>query len=303
MTDATLAAGAAIWRPAADPRSGEAEVLLVHRPAYDDWSLPKGKSELGEHILLTAVREVLEETCVRPVLGPRLPAVEYISWGRPKRVSYWAAFSAGLEAAPGQEIDAISWLPLAQARKQLADTHDDPVISALRPVETVPLILARHASAGRKADWAGDDFARPLDAAGEADARVLAGLLSCFAPAARVISSPALRCTATVQPYAEESGGTVEAEACLIPYGRSPDFPSRTEQADELSCLLSVLVAQRRPVILCLHRENLPEVLAAACAALGAPAAVPADPKLPKGGFWVAHAADGKLAALERYEP
>jgi len=303
MTDATLAAGAAIWRPAADPGSGESEVLLVHRPAYDDWSLPKGKSEPGEHILLTAVREVLEETCVRPVLGPRLPTVEYISWGRPKRVSYWAAFSAGLEAAPGQEIDAISWLPLAQARKQLADTHDDPVISALRPLETVPLIVARHASAGRKADWAGDDFASPLDAAGEADARVLAGLLACFAPAARVISSPALRCTETVRPYAEGSGGTVEAEACLVPYGRSPDFSSRTEQAGALRHLLSALVAQRRPVVLCLHRENLPEVLAATCAALGTPAAVPADPSLPKGGFWVAHAADGELAALERYEP
>jgi 8-oxo-(d)GTP phosphatase len=303
MTDATLAAGAAIWRPAADPGSGEAEVLLVHRPAYDDWSLPKGKSEPGEHILLTAVREVLEETCVRPVLGPRLPTVEYISWGRPKRVSYWAAFGAGLEAAPGQEIDAISWLPLAQARKQLADTHDDPVISALRPLETVPLIVARHASAGRKADWPGDDFARPLDAAGEADARVLAGLLACFAPAARVISSPALRCTETVRPYAEAAGGTVEVEACLIPYGRSPDFSSRTEQAGALRHLLSALVAQRRPVVLCLHRENLPEVLATTCAALGAPAAVPADPALPKGGFWVAHAADGELAALERYEP
>jgi 8-oxo-dGTP diphosphatase len=303
MTDATLAAGAAVWRPAADPGSGEAEVLLVHRPAYDDWSLPKGKSEPGEHILLTAVREVLEETCVRPVLGPRLPTVEYISWGRPKRVSYWTAFGAGLEAAPGQEIDAISWLPLARARKQLADTHDDPVISALSPLETVPLILARHASAGRKADWAGDDFARPLDAAGEADASVLAGLLACFAPAARVISSPALRCTETVRPYAEGSGGTVEAEACLIPYGRSPDFSSRTEQAGALRHLLSALVAQRRPVVLCLHRENLPEVLAATCAALGVPAAVPADPALPKGGFWVAHGADGELAALERYEP
>jgi len=303
MTDATLAAGAAIWRPAADPGSGESEVLLVHRPAYDDWSLPKGKSEPGEHILLTAVREVLEETCVRPVLGPRLPTVEYISWGRPKRVSYWAAFSADPEAAPGQEIDAISWLPLVQARKQLADTHDNPVISALRPVETVPLIVARHASAGRKADWAGDDFARPLDASGEAGARVLAGLLACFALAARVISSPALRCTETVRPYAEGAGATVEAEACLIPYGRSPDFSSRTEQAGALRHLLSALVAQRRPVILCLHRENLPEVLAATCVVLGAPAAVPADPALPKGGFWVAHAADGELAALERYEP
>jgi len=304
MTDATLAAGAAIWRPAADPESGEAEVLLVHRPAYDDWSMPKGKSEPGEHILVTAVREVQEETCVRPVLGPRLPTVEYISWGRPKRVSYWAAFSPGLEAAPGQEIDAISWLPLAQARKQLADTHDDPVISALQPVETVPLILARHASAGRKADWPGDDFARPLDAAGQAGARVLAGLLACFAPAARVISSPALRCTETVRPYAEGFGGSVEAEVCLVPFGRAPDFSSRTEQADTLRHLLSALVAQRRPAVLCLHRENLPEVLAAACTALGAPAAVPAGPTLPKGGFWVAHVSAGReLAALERYEP
>ena len=310
MTNATLAAGAAIWRTAADPAE-DAEVLLVHRPKYDDWSLPKGKSDPDEHILLTAVREVWEETCVRPVLGPRLPTVEYISWGLPKRVSYWAAFGDRVEAMPGNEIDAVSWLPLGQAREQLAGTHDDPVISAFRPLETVPLILVRHASAGRKADWPGDDCLRPLDAAGMAAARVLASLMACFAPVARVISSPALRCTETVRPYAEGPGGTVEAEACLIPYGRSPDFSSRTEQAGALGHLLSALVAQRRPVILCLHRENLPEVLAATCAALGAPAAVPADPSLPKGGFWVAHimgglggaSRAGELAALERYEP
>jgi 8-oxo-(d)GTP phosphatase len=324
MTDATLAAGAAIWRPAAAPRAGDgaedAEVLLVHRPAYDDWSLPKGKSEPGEHILLTAVREVWEETCVRPVLGPRLPTVEYISWGRPKQVSYWSAFNSGHEAAPGNEIDAVSWLPLAQARDQLADTHDDPVISALRPYETVPLILVRHASAGCKADWPGEDELRPLDAEGAADAQSLARLLGCFAPAARVISSPALRCTDTVRPYAASFGGTVEAEACLVPYGRSAIFSTRTELADALRRLLFTVVADRQPAVLCLHRENLPDVLAAACSALDAAAAVPADPALPKGGFWVAHMtagvsvgmcppgnqganrAVGELAGLERYE-
>jgi 8-oxo-(d)GTP phosphatase len=153
---------------------------------------------------------------------------------------------------------------------------------------------------------------------------VLAGLLACFAPAARVISSPALRCTETVRPYTEEFEGTVEAQACLVPFGRSPDFSSRTEQADTLRHLLSALVEQRRPAVLCLHRENLPEVLAQVCAALGAPAATPADPALPKGGFWVAHVSRdgtgqdgtgpggtggagtgeaGELAALERYEP
>ena len=326
MTDATLAAGAAIWRPPAHPAE-DAEVLLVHRPKYDDWSLPKGKSEPDEHILLTAVREVQEETSVRPVLGPRLPTVEYISWGRPKQVSYWSAFGDGVPAAPGNEIDAVSWLPLGQAREQLADTHDDPVIAAFRPLETVPLILLRHASAGRKADWPGDDCSRPLDELGAADARALAGLIACFAPVARVISSPALRCTDTVRPYAAGFGGTVETEACLAPYGRSEDFSSRTDLADVLRRLLDGLVADRRPAVLCLHRENLPDVLAEACSALGVPAAVPADPSLPKGGFWVAHTTAGRpgpaaaggqagrvvhpgtgraaegLAGLERYEP
>jgi 8-oxo-dGTP diphosphatase len=301
MTDATLAAGAAIWRPAADA-SGGAEVLLVHRPKYDDWSLAKGKSEPGEHMLLTAVREVWEETCVRPVLGPRLPTVEYISWGYPKRVSYWSAFSSGHEAAPGNEIDAVAWVPLAQACEQLADTHDDPVISALQPRQTVPLILVRHASAGRKKDWPGDDESRPLDAQGAADTQALARLLACFAPIARVISSRALRCIETVRPFTAGFGGTVEAEACLLPYRRSPFFTSRTDQADALRRLLSAFVADRRPAVLCLHRENLPDVLAAVCSALGAPAAVPADPSLPKGGFWVLHAAAGELAALERYD-
>jgi len=305
MTDATMAAGAAIWRPPADPAE-DAEVLLVHRREYDDWSLPKGKSEPDEHILLTAVREVQEETRVRPVLGPRLPTVEYISWGRPKQVSYWSAVGVGVEAAPGHEIDAVSWLPLGQAREQLADTHDDPVISAFQPLETVPLILLRHASAGRKAEWPGDDGSRPLDERGVADAQTLAGLMACFAPVARVISSPAVRCIETVRPYAAGFGGTVETEDCLAPYGPSAACSSRTDLADVLRRLLSGLVADRLPVVLCLHRENLPDVLAEACSALGVPGAVPADPSLPKGGFWVAHAAAGGtvgvLASLERYE-
>jgi 8-oxo-(d)GTP phosphatase len=303
MTD-VLAAGAAIWRPAVDApeAAGEAEVLLVHRPKYDDWSLPKGKSEPGEHILLTAVREVWEETCVRPVLGPRLPTVEYISWGQPKRVSYWSSFNFGDEAAPGNEIDAVAWVPLAQARAQLADTHDDPVISAFAPRETVPLLLVRHASAGRKADWRGDDESRPLDAQGAADAQLLARLLSCFAPTARVISSPTLRCTETVRPFAAGFGGSVEAEARLAPHAHSAGFSSRTDQADALWRLLRDLVAERRPAALCLHRENLPQALAAVCSALGAPDAVPADTSLSKGGFWVVHTGAGELAGLERYD-
>ena len=98
-----------MWRRAPG-EADDADVLLVHRPKYDDWSLPKGKREPGEHVLLTAVREVLEETSVRPVLGPRLPTTEYLVRGRPKKVNYWSATAAGAEAAPSHEIDAVAWL-------------------------------------------------------------------------------------------------------------------------------------------------------------------------------------------------
>src|SRR5580700_5286457 len=84
------AAGAVLWRPGpVGP-----QVALVHRPKYDDWSLPKGKTEPGEHVLLTAVREVAEETGIRVILGRRLPATHYTVRGRPKVVDYWAAKAA-----------------------------------------------------------------------------------------------------------------------------------------------------------------------------------------------------------------
>jgi 8-oxo-(d)GTP phosphatase len=300
VSEVILAAGALVWRPAADGL----EVLLVHRPQYDDWSLPKGKREPGEHLLLTAVREVFEETSVRPVLGPRLPTVRYLADGRPKRVDYWSAVSSGSQAAASHEIDAVCWAPLAQAAGRLSYPHDAVVLAALRPRPTVPLILLRHASAGERTGHPADDALRPLDAAGEADAQLLAGLLACFAPsAARILSSPALRCVQTVQPFATRSGGSVEAEAALAVPRRSADHPGgRTTSGDALKHLFRALVAAGRPAVVCLHRENLPQALATACAALGAESAIPEDHALPKGSFWVVHAASGELAALERYD-
>jgi len=288
-----------VWRPAA----GGTEVLLVHRPRYDDWSLPKGKRGPGEHLLITAVREVFEESSVRPVLGPRLPTVEYLVAGRPKRVDYWSAVGPDSSAEASHEIDAVSWVPIAQAVGQLSYAHDATVLAALRPRPTVPLILLRHASAGQRTAHPDDDARRPLDAEGAIDARLLAGLLACFAPRARVLSSPALRCLETVQPFAAEFGGSVEAEPALAVPRRPSDFSSaRTSVGDSLATFLRDLVAADRAAVVCLHRENLPQALAAACTALGAPSAVPDDPELPKGGFWVVHAASGTLAALERYD-
>jgi len=299
VSELILAAGALVWRPAA----GGTEVLLVHRPRYDDWSLPKGKRERGEHLLLTAVREVFEESSVRPVLGPRLPTTEYLAAGRPKRVDYWSAVGPDSSAEASHEIDAVAWVPLAQAAGQLSYAHDATVLAALRPRPTVPLILLRHASAGQRTAHPDDDARRPLDAEGAIDARLLAGLLACFAPRARVLSSPALRCRQTVQPFAAEFGGSVEAEPALaVPRRPSDSSLSRTSVGDSLATLVRDLVAADGAAVVCLHRENLPQALAAACGALGAPSALPDDPELPKGGFWVVHAASGSLAAMERYD-
>jgi 8-oxo-(d)GTP phosphatase len=302
MGEAIVSAGAVLWRPAAD-RSHETEVLLVHRPKYDDWSLPKGKREPGEHVLLTAVREIWEETSVRPVLGPRLRTVDYLAHGRPKQVDYWAGYWPADHAAPSHEIDAVSWLALPQVLGRLSYAHDADVIKSLQPRPTVPLILVRHASAGHRNEWAGQDLLRPLDADGEAEALLLADLLACFAPRARVISSPALRCTESVRPYAARFGGSVEAEAVLAVPGRGTDiFLDRTDQADTLRHLFHNLMAAEQPVVACLHRENLPLALAAACSALGAPTPSEWDPSLPKGGFLVLHTAAGEFVALDRYD-
>ena len=305
MNDVVRAAGAVIWQPVtdADPAAGGVEVLLVHRPKYDDWSLPKGKREPGEHILLTAVREVFEETSVRPVLGPRLPTVEYQVGYASKRSDYWSARSHGSQAAASHEVDEVAWLPLPLAIQRLSYPRDAAVLAALQPRETVPLILLRHASAGQKEGWPAGDSLRPLDARGEADALMLVRMLACFAPRARVLSSPALRCIESLHPYADSFGGTVEAEAALALPGRPDDFPSAgTNGGDPLAGLVREVVQAGRPAVLCLHRENLPKALAAACSALGASPPELPDPSLPKGGFWVVHISAGEMAALERYE-
>jgi hypothetical protein len=113
-----------------------------------------------------------------------------------------------------------------------------------------------------------------------------------------------VRCTETVRPYAEASGGVVEAEAALALHDRDGEtLSSRTGWTDAFGNLIRDLVAVGRPAVVCLHRENLPKALAAACAALDTSPPEPPDPSLHKGGFWVMHTAAGELAGLERYEP
>jgi len=288
------AAGAVLWRPAA----GGPEVALVHRPRYDDWSLPKGKPEPGEHVLLTAVREVTEETGIRVVLGRRLPTTWYQpSSGRPKVVDYWAARpAAGPHPGftPNAEVDQLAWLPVPAARERLSYQRDHPVLDefAAGPPDTVPVVLLRHASAVHKMDWRvsghEDDLERPLDPAGDQQALTLARLLGCFAPG-WVVSSVAERCRATVRPYAALAGTAVQADPALT-MGLSDEAGARRRIAG--------IARSERPVVVCGHRENLPLFLEEACAVLGAK--LPDDRVLPLAGFWVLQTAGPALVSADR---
>jgi 8-oxo-dGTP diphosphatase len=287
------AAGTVAWREGPD---GAPEILLVHRPRYDDWSLPKGKAEPGEPLPVTAVREVLEEGGARLVLGRRLVDVRRKVNGRAKRVSYWSARVTSVDhgAVPNDEVDEVAWLTPDAARARVSYRQDRTVLDdfASAPADTIPLILLRHAKAEPKDEWPGDDAGRPLTAKGREDAAAAAGLLACFALRADVFTSPAVRCTETVRPYSELTGVRVRPAAGLQ--------ISATDSADSRTLLESVLAAET-PAILCAHRENLPGLITGAAAALGAELPSGFTEQLPTAGFCMLHLAAGKLAAAERY--
>ena len=123
------AAGGVVWRRTP---AGELEVLLVHRPRYDDWTVPKGKLAAGENHAAAALREVQEETGLRCTLGEELPSTSYTDRkGRPKRVRYWAMTPAGGEFTPSDEVDEVRWVPLDAAASFLTYPRDRAVLDAL----------------------------------------------------------------------------------------------------------------------------------------------------------------------------
>ena len=208
------AAGGVLWRTRAD---GTVETVLVHRPKYGDWSLPKGKLDTGEHVLPAAVREVTEETGEAVVLGRRSLQVRYTVPDGPKRVDYWLMEACGGSFAANREIDDLRWVPLAEAGDVVTYDHDRAVLAdALRDdVPRAPaLLLVRHGSAGSRSEWDGDDDLRPLDDRGLGQARRLAEVLPYFRPTA-VFSATRTRCTQTVEPLADKLGLDVQPLAEL----------------------------------------------------------------------------------------
>jgi 8-oxo-dGTP diphosphatase len=124
------AAGGVVWRRRSGPGF---DVLLVHRPKYDDWTLPKGKAENDESDEECARREVEEETGLRCSLGPELESADYIDrHDRPKHVRYWAMKPLGGTFTPNDEVDEARWVPLDVAVRLLSYQRDAEVLTGLR---------------------------------------------------------------------------------------------------------------------------------------------------------------------------
>ena len=113
------------------------EVLLVHRPRYDDWSFPKGKRDGNETDEETALREVAEETGLACVLGRELGQARYQDHrGRPKIVRYWLMAMApdveGPGFVPGDEVDEFRWCAPDDAARLLTYSYDRDLLTHLR---------------------------------------------------------------------------------------------------------------------------------------------------------------------------
>ncbi|WP_277068902.1 NUDIX hydrolase [Saccharomonospora viridis] len=212
MSKVVKAAGAALWRRT----SAGTEIAVVHRPHYDDWSLPKGKLDPGETSPVAAVREIAEETGFDAALGQFLTTVEYNVRGAPKKVDYFTAQTVSGKFAPNEEVDELRWLPPHEARSLLTYPSDRDVCDlAGRMLSDIAIVLlVRHAKAGKREDWAGDDDLRPLSNAGMRQAEALRPLLGAFRPE-RVYSAPRLRCVQTVRAVAEDIGGEVHIEPSI----------------------------------------------------------------------------------------
>ena len=207
------AAGGVLWRTSA---SGAVEVALVHRPRYDDWSLPKGKLRRGEHPLVAACREVAEETGIQATAGKRLDIEHYDTALGPKTVEFWAMHGPDSPFTPTTEVDRLAWMSPADARWRLRYRRDAYMIGMLQALAastlTAPVVLlVRNARAVPASQWGGDSRDRPLDAGGRDQAESLRRALPAFGPS-RLLSADGTRFADTMRPLGAELGLPVATE-------------------------------------------------------------------------------------------
>ena len=277
-------------------------IVAVHRPRRSDWSLPKGKLEIGESPIDAACREAREETGIEVQLGSHLPSVRYSVSGALKEVYYWVGRvrkDHGFD--PDEEIDQIKWLEPDEVSRSLTYPHDVLTVhTALERAATSPLILLRHSTARKRADWHGTDAARPLRPEGLSESVRLVSQLRAFGIES-IRSSDAERCLATVAPLARTVQTSVALEPALSEEGFAHGPGAAADRID-------ALLHDPEPMVVCTHRPILPSALRRIATSGRADPANPAlDPRIPPGAFIVLHRSfvDGtaRVVAIEEHSP
>jgi 8-oxo-dGTP pyrophosphatase MutT (NUDIX family) len=151
-SDVILAAGGLVWRES--PRGRQ--IAVVHRPKYDDWTLPKGKLDPGESWQDGAVREVAEETGFDVQLGDFAGGCTYLARRAPKVVLYWHMEVEGEPRfAPEDrgEVDGLEWLSVDEAKRRLSYTRERQVLTESVAVEARPRAKGRWLRGALPASW------------------------------------------------------------------------------------------------------------------------------------------------------
>ena len=268
-------------------RSGK-QVLLVHRPKYDDWSFPKGKLDEGEHVTAAGVREVAEETGLDVRLGPPLRAQRYAAGNRMKTVHYWMGRVIGdddvSQYQANDEIDEVAWVPFDDAMSLLTYPYDRETLreSMLVRKKTRAFVILRHGQARSRKSWRKNDRLRPLVRTGTLQAQRTVPVLAAY-DVSMVATSSSTRCVQSVAPYVDVTG--------VKP--RAFDGLSEEDATDEsVREIVHELLDHKAGVVLCTHRPVLPAVFDA----LGV-----TEAKLEPGSMFVVHQRSGKVVATERH--
>jgi 8-oxo-dGTP diphosphatase len=272
------------------------EVVLVHRPAYDDWSFPKGKLEPGEDELACALREVEEEAGLICEAVRDLGAIAYVdARGRPKVVRYWHMRGPdGADVRARHEIDDARWVPLREAEPMLSYVHDRTLLGRLAgdpaTSDPIPVFVVRHVKAGERGSSGGPDELRGVSRTGRKQAVKLAAMLAPFG-IVRLASSPALRCLQTLEPLADHLG---------IDITLAPELFEGRDAAGAEAWVLAA--AADGPAVLCTHGDVLP-ALVEVLRARGVPVGGDGTVAFAKGGAWRLDVGEGQVRRMTYLPP